>query len=1098
MFNRYFYGLLFIFSFLCVIVLPGCTTQEETSVIGIEVAAETIAATMIIEDFDLSMITIKQLKSDGTFDTIELTSNMLSTEDIEKLSTPGTHQIHVSLLDFETTFNITLRHSDLVTSLMNIHNYAYLEDFTELSYDAWVSTVIGELTNITHVTVNDMGELIIYYHDQTNTNAGQVADPKSIFVINAQLNASGELILHFSDLSTQNLGSVSGIDGVSIVSVDINLLGELIITLSDDSIHNLGIIREVAPMVKVVFRYDNQGYAYDIFWAKVGDQLIAPPNPVRSDYVFKGWYIEDELISFPISVDDVSEIELIAHWDIQLFTYFKQDNKVTITGFAVSNYPFNIIIPEEIDGLPVTKIHESAFENTPERVNEFMSVQFPDSLTHIGIKAFYNNGMLNKLIFGQNSKLSVIQSYAFSNLYLYQPINLPDRLLTIDSYAFQNSSLSQVIFSPNSRLATIGTYAFADNQFLTQFVIPKSTRLIGASAFDNNDIMTLYAYASGPLPDWSPSFNVLNRPIVWRIKSNDIHESLRYVVSDNNDVRILGTTDSSLSLIEIPETILGYPVRRIAAYAFRGHQMRQVHIPDNLLSIGEGAFSYASNMRNIDISSQSLLNEIGSLAFKSSSSLSSFYLPTYVTNIGINAFQDCSSLTLYTTQSTEGTLWQSGWNPGGRPINYQYAGAGKTDDVYYVMNSSNQIIITGPREHMNSLLIPDQINEHDVIGIGASAFRSTSMNNLLIPSHITYIGENAFQYAGYLAVFTTHSSQPIGWHTNFNPSNRVIQYGMLDLGSTEDLNYVVMPTEDITIVGASRIDSNLIIPNVIGIYPVTTLAKNAFRDASWLSSIDLGTGIKTIETQAFYDTGLESLYIPANVTTIEQNAFIYNESLIEVVYDENSAVSVIEATTYYGAIQLEEVILPPRLITIGAGAFSGAKKLKAIWIPKTVTDIQNTAFANNQSLESVIFEDTSQLLTIKDQVFVNCSSIQFITLPEGLLSIGYGGFQQTSLIEIHLPDSVTEIGGFAFNGIPSLVHFHISEDSNLNSIGNFAFAYNPKLESIIIPIGVTVIGLNAFSGTTDCIIYARISVQPTTWHALWNVNNLPVIWGYTG
>ena len=66
----------------------------------------------------------------------------------------------------------------------------------------------------------------------------------------------------------------------------------------------------------------------------------------------------------------------------------------------------------------------------------------------------------------------------------------------------------------------------------------------------------------------------------------------------------------------------------------------------------------------------------------------------------------------------------------------------------------------------------------------------------------------------------------------------------------------------------------------------------------------------------------------------------------------------------------------------------------------------------------------------------------------------------TSLPSIQLPETVTEIGGSAFNYCSSLKEINIPK---VTSIGNYAFAYCSSLTEISIPKAVTSIGKYAFN-----------------------------------
>jgi hypothetical protein len=76
---------------------------------------------------------------------------------------------------------------------------------------------------------------------------------------------------------------------------------------------------------------------------------------------------------------------------------------------------------------------------------------------------------------------------------------------------------------------------------------------------------------------------------------------------------------------------------------------------------------------------------------------------------------------------------------------------------------------------------------------------------------------------------------------------------------------------------------------------------------------------------------------------------------------------------------------------------------------------------------------------------------------------------------VTIPDSVTSIGGSAFNNCISLTNATIG--SGVTSIGSNAFFKCTDLTSITIPNNVTSIGVSAFS---YCSGLSTVIVEPTT------------------
>ena len=124
------------------------------------------------------------------------------------------------------------------------------------------------------------------------------------------------------------------------------------------------------------------------------------------------------------------------------------------------------------------------------------------------------------------------------------------------------------------------------------------------------------------------------------------------------------------------------------------------------------------------------------------------------------------------------------------------------------------------------------------------------------------------------------------------------------------------------------------------------------------------------------------------------------------------------------------------------GAFSGCKSLQSITIPNSVT-------------------------SIGDDAFNSCFSLQSITIPNSVTKIGDGAFYLCfSLQSITIPNSVTSIGDHAFYLCDSLQSVTIP--NSVTKIGDEAFSWCESLQSVTIPSSVTKIGDGAFSGCNIC------------------------------
>lgn len=111
-----------------------------------------------------------------------------------------------------------------------------------------------------------------------------------------------------------------------------------------------------------------------------------------------------------------------------------------------------------------------------------------------------------------------------------------------------------------------------------------------------------------------------------------------------NKVIITGFDDSSITHIEIPNEIDGYPVTMIWKNCFNGYRyLKSVIIPDSVTRIGPSAFCGCHSLETINI--PDYVTEIGAGTFYNCSLLKSINIPNSVNRIGGNCFYDCRFLT---------------------------------------------------------------------------------------------------------------------------------------------------------------------------------------------------------------------------------------------------------------------------------------------------------------------------------------------------------------------------------------------------------------------------------------------------------------------
>jgi len=161
-------------------------------------------------------------------------------------------------------------------------------------------------------------------------------------------------------------------------------------------------------------------------------------------------------------------------------------------------------------------------------------------------------------------------------------------------------------------------------------------------------------------------------------------------------------------------------------------------------------------------------------------------------------------------------------------------------------------------------------------------------------------------------------------------------------------------------------------------------------------------------------------------------------------------------TKYYGSGG--DVVIPDNLgITrIGEEAFYQNFSVNSVTIPEGVTSIGYMAF-EQCSMNNVHLPES--LSSIERSAFMECHSLTSITIPSGVTNIGESAFAYSSLKSINLPDGLKSLGGGAFQAT-SLTSAYIPD--NITEIPDFTFYDCHQLTNVTMPKDLTRIGIYAF------------------------------------
>ena len=205
------------------------------------------------------------------------------------------------------------------------------------------------------------------------------------------------------------------------------------------------------------------------------------------------------------------------------------------------------------------------------------------------------------------------------------------------------------------------------------------------------------------------------------------------------------------------------------------------------------------------------------------------------------------------------------------------------------------------------------------------------------------------------------------------------------------------------------------------------------------------------------------------------------DDLTFTLNDDSTEYSVTDCdTAASGSLEIPSTYNDLPVTSIRGYAFLNCTSLESITIPDSVTLIGDVPFGRCSSLTSINLSNANAYYTANNGVLFNKNEDTLITYPAGksgeeftvpdsVTSIAMGSFYGcSSLTSVTIPDSVTSIGEGAFSLCSSLTSITIPE--SVTSIGDRAFYDCSSLTSVIIPNSVTTLGTSIVGNTTGVFL----------------------------
>lgn len=423
----------------------------------------------------------------------------------------------------------------------------------------------------------------------------------------------------------------------------------------------------------------------------------------------------------------------------------------------------------------------------------------------------------------------------------------------------------------------------------------------------------------------------------------------------------------------------------------------------------------------------------------------------------------------------------------------------KTGETIYVTYAK----ITGTSENLSgNITIPSTLGGYPVREISGNAFSDrVNITSIVVPESVKYIeGGGWYDYSNeksprYGAFSCCTSLKSVTFLGNKTEIGHYAFFGCTALKNVELPKKIEYLNQNV-FEGCSALES-IYLPETlrgIGVF--------AFSNCSSLKSIVIPKSILTVSHGLFYKcTSLKSISLPEKIEEIGDSAFYGCSALKSIVIPKSTRF--INAYAFYDCTSLSRIsILSKNISYIGSYAFYNtvcynnrsswknnvlyfgkylikAKKkisgnytvkngtsviaegafeyckLKSVSIPKSVTSIFGSTFANCTSLKEINLPNT--LTDISFHAFSGCTSLENIVIPNSVTSIEDLAFENTALKTITLPKSVKKIGekaigyknnktvsGFVVKGYPGTVAEKYAKDNGFKfvSLDEHTHAFN--------------------------------------------------------
>lgn len=563
----------------------------------------------------------------------------------------------------------------------------------------------------------------------------------------------------------------------------------------------------------------------------------------------------------------------------------------------------------------------------------------------------------------------------FENRANITSIEIPATVTKISARAFKNCvGLTNLTFAERTDDIVIEANAFEGCLGLESLALPEKMTTLANNAFAN---CINLEEVSLPSTLTSMTFESAFAGCEYLATVTVAEGNTAYVT--DNGILYKNADGVATQMLFIPkgytgDVVVPNTVTTIGANIFKDHKgITSFSFVDNTapetLTIGASAFENAKALTEVRLPNG--LKVIPAKAFKGSS-VTTIFVPNTVITINTEAFANCEKLTTLTFEE------------GNDEVTLNFTAA----------TSATTSAFSGTKR-LSKIELPDR-----TAAISNYMFAGSYVSDLKLPANATSIGQYAFANCAGL--------------TSFVMPNTITSLGNYAFVGCVNMKSITL-SENLTSIPQYA----------FGYYKSSGIGGGGFKPFFKQPSKAIvlpGVGGGTTTAVTYEAAGIESIVIPAKVTTINQYAFYKCANLKSVTFAEGSQLKTLGNYAFSEA-GITSFDMPDTVTSAGTYLFAGCTALTEATISSGVTTIPNYMFGEQDAKSSVMGNTPhiapagitsivipASVTTINQYAFRNCAALTSITFEDGcqLKSIGNYAFSGTGITKIEIPENTTQ------------------------------------------------------------------------------------------